>query len=161
MSSKTLKGPVLASILFLVSASVGVVMAITTYLPARFGGLLSGTDVVRDFLLFNGTALSPDLALMLGQVALTVCAIRRGRAGFVGVVGLTILGAGYTVGQLGEPVTLVSLTPATFSAAPATVALVNLASSLLMVAFGVREWRSRSHSSRVAVRSRRLAGEAG
>lgn len=38
-----------------------------------------------DFLL-SGAALSPDLALLLGQPALTGCALRRGRTGMMSVV---------------------------------------------------------------------------
>src|SRR5258708_28099926 len=106
MMSKTLKGLVLFSACNLVSASIGAILSIALHLPARFGGLLSGNDVLQDFLLLNGTALSPDLWLLLGQFVLTGCALRRGRVGMVGVIGLTLLGAVATLGQLGEPITV-------------------------------------------------------
>jgi len=55
--SKTLKGLVLFSACNLVSASIGAILSIALHLPARFGGLLSGNDVLQDFLFLNGTAL--------------------------------------------------------------------------------------------------------
>jgi len=141
MSSMALKGLILSSTGFLVSATIGAQLAIAHDLPARFGGLLSGNDVAGDFLLVNGTALSPDLALLLVQLVLTGCALRQGWFGRVGVIGLTVLGACYTIGQLGEPITLHSLTPATFNAEPAAIAVTNIVCSTAMFVFGIREWR--------------------
>jgi hypothetical protein len=107
---KTLKGLILFSILYLVSTSIGAALAIGTSLPARFGGMLTGNNVLQDFLLINGTALSPDLAMLLGQLVLTGCAFRRGHVGMVGIIGLTIYGACVTLGQLGNQL---SVTPST------------------------------------------------
>jgi len=143
MRNKSLNGLILSSTGFLISATIGAQLAITHNLPARFGGLLSGNDVAGDFLLVNGTALSPDLALLLAQLVLTGCALGRGRIGMVGVIGLTVLGACYTLGQLGEPITLHSLTPATFNAEPAAIAVTNIVCSTAMFVFGILEWRGR------------------
>jgi len=141
--SKTLKGLVLFSACNLVSASLGAILSITLHLPARFGGLLSGNDVLQDFLFLNGTALSPDLWLLLVQFVLTSCALRRERVGMVGVIGLTLLGTVTTLGQLAEPITVRAFSPATFDGAQAALVAVNIAGSLLMVVFGLLEWRSR------------------
>ncbi len=141
---------VLASTGFLLSGSAGALLAISTHLPARFGGIMHGKDVARDFVLLSGTALSPDLALLLGQLALTGCALRRGRTGTVGVVGLTLLGAAYTLGQLGEPITLRALSPATFRAPQAGIVLANLTCSTLMLVFGVRAWQRRRPTNQTA-----------
>jgi hypothetical protein len=143
MRSTALKGLALSSIGFLASASIGTLLAIAHDLPARFGGLLSGTDVLRDFLLLNGTALSPDLALLLVQLLLIGCVLSAKRISMVGVIGLTALGACYTLGQLGEPIMLHSLTPASFNAEPAAIAVINLVCSTAMFVFGIREWRGR------------------
>lgn len=143
MASRTLKGLVLSSAGFLVSGSAGALLAINTHLPARFAGILNGNDVLHDFLLLNGTALSPDLALLLGQFILTGCALRSGRTGRVGVIGLTILGGCYTLGQLGEPITIRAVSPTTFHAAQVGVVAANITCSMLMLVFGVMEWRSR------------------
>jgi hypothetical protein len=147
MMSKTLKGLVLFSACNLVSMSIGAILSIVLHYPARFGGLLSGNDVLQDFLLLNGTALSPDLWLLLGQFVLTGCALRRGRVGMVGVIGLTLLGAVTTLGQLGEPITVRAFSPATFDGAQVSLVAVNIAGSLLMVVFGILEGRSRRQAN--------------
>jgi hypothetical protein len=146
MMSKMLKGLVLFSALNLVSMSIGATLSIVLHLPARFGGLFSGNDVLQDFLLI-GTALSPDLWLLLGEFVLIGCALRRGRVGMVGVIGLTLMGAVFTVGQLGEPITVRAFSPATFDGAQAILVAVNIASSLLMFVFGILEWRSRRQAN--------------
>ena len=143
MHSKTLKGLVLFSFLTLASASVGALFAIMTNLPARFGSLLTGDHVLQDFLTLNGTALSPDLAMLVGQLLLTLCTLRRGRVGMVGVIGLTIYGACVICGQLGEPIIESAFSPATFNGAQASLLVANIIFPLLMVVFGAREWRSR------------------
>ena len=103
LRSKALMGLVLASACYPLSASRGAALSIATGLSARFGGLLAGNDVARDFQSV-GTALSPPLALLLGQLILTGCALRGGRAGMAGVIGLMALGAVFALGQLGEPI---------------------------------------------------------
>lgn len=141
MRGKTLKGLVLFSVLYLVSTSMGAILAIMTHLPARFGGMLTGNNVLQDFLLINGTALSPDLAMLLGQLVLTICALRRGRARMVGVIGLTLYGACVFLGQLGEPITVQASSSSTFNSAQASLLATNIVFPLLMVVCGVLEWR--------------------
>jgi len=145
--SKTLKGLVLFSACNLVSASIGAILSMALHLPARFGGLLSGDNVVQDFLFMNGTALSPNLWLLVGQFVLIGCALRRGRVGMVVLIGLTLLGAVTTLGQLGEPITVRAFSPATFDGVQVSLVAVNIGSSLLMVVFGILEWRSRRQAN--------------
>ena len=140
-------GLILVSACYLVSASVGAAVAMATHLPARFAGILRGNDVARDFLTLNGTALSPDLALLLCQVALTGCALQTGRAGRAGVIGLTLLGAAYTFGQLGEPIAVQAFSPATRNAAQASLVAINIVCSSVMFVFGILEWRRRAQVS--------------
>jgi hypothetical protein len=145
MMSKSLNGLVLFSACNLVSMSIGAILSIALNLPAQFGGLLSGNGVLRDFLLINGTALSPDLWMLLGQLVLIGCVFRRGRVGMVGVIGLTLLGAVTAIGQLGEPITARALNSATVDGLQTSLVAINIVTSLLMVIFGVLEWRSRAH----------------
>src|SRR2546423_198010 len=134
---KTFIGLVLASIFVLFSASAGTILAIRGHLPARFGGILHGNDVVQDFITFNGTALSAPLLLLVGQIVFTVLIFRSGKVGMAGVVGLTILGVCYTIGELGEPILVRTFNPATFDVTLAVVLIANIVFPLIMVVFGV------------------------
>jgi hypothetical protein len=147
--SNTLKGLVLASASNVVSMSSGAILSIALRLPAQFGGVLSGHNVVRDFLLINGTALSPDLWILLGQLVLIGCALRPGRVGVVAVIGLTALGAVTALGQLGEPVTAQAFNPATIDGLQTSLVVTNIVTSLSMVVFGILEWRSRTQPREV------------
>src|SRR5260221_12407643 len=104
MMSKTLKGLVLFSACNLVSASIGAILSIALHLPARFGGLLSRYDVLQDFLLLNGTALSPDLWLVLGRLVPTRCPLTRGRLGLVGGLGVPPRAGVAALGDWGSPI---------------------------------------------------------
>jgi hypothetical protein len=150
MRSKALKGLVLFSVLYLVSTSLGTILAIATPLPARFGGMLTGDNVLQVFLLINGTALSPDLAMLLGQLVLTICALRRGRVGMVGVIGLTLYGTCVILGQVGEPITVRAFSPSTLNGAQTSLVVANLVFPLLMVVCGVVEWSNRRQANRSA-----------
>jgi hypothetical protein len=67
-----LKRLVVSSVLYLIWASIGAVVAIVLNLPAQFGGLSSGLPVVQDFIYGMGTALGPNLLWwMVPQVLLT------------------------------------------------------------------------------------------
>lgn len=147
-------GLVLASVGYLASASAGAYLAITSHLPARFAVVMHGSNVARDFLLFQGTGLSPNLAMLLGQLALTGCVPRRDRAGTYGVIGLAALGAAYTIGQLGEPIAREAFRPATRNPSQAAIVTANVAFPLAMVVLGLLEWRHRTHlSQRASTRS--------
>lgn len=148
MNGKTFRGLLLASLGYLISASVGTSVAIATHLPAGFLGILRGYDVGRDFLTI-GTALSPPLVMLVAQVIFTACLFGRGRVKLVGVIGLTILGACYTLGQLGEPIVSHALTPAAFNIGEAVLVVANLVLPALMFVFGVRAWRGNSRAHRV------------
>jgi hypothetical protein len=140
---KTFIGLVLSSIFGLFSAGSGTILAIRDHLPARFGNILHGGDVVQDFITFNGTALSAPLFLLLGQIVFTVLVFRSGKVGMAGVVGLTVLGVCYTFGQVGEPILVQSFNLANFDATLAVVLIANVVFPLMMVVFGVMEWRIR------------------
>lgn len=139
---KALRGLVLSSIFYLISASIGTAIAIREYLPAHFAGILNGSDVVKD-LFTIGTALSPPFLMPVCQLVLTVCVLRRGTVGMVGVIGLTILGVCYTFGQLGESILVQSFTSAPIEPIRIVVLVANILFPLMMVLFGAMEWRIR------------------
>ena len=140
---KTLKWLVISSILFLISNIIGTVIAFQKGLTADFGGFLNGQDILKDFLTTNGTALSAPLPFMILQFLFTLLALRMGRVGKVGVAGLVVLGAIYTIAQLGEPILLKLLTPSGFDLAQAIIFAANVVTSILMLVFGIIEWRGR------------------
>jgi len=112
------------SALYLLSAAIGAGVAIREDMPGEFLGRKSGRDASADFFRGTGTALSPGLAMLAAQSALTVLSTRGGKAGMAGTAGLTALGAGATVGMLGEPVAYRVFASKTFD--PAKAALVSL-----------------------------------
>ena len=116
-------------------------LALQHNLAGDFGGFLNGQDVLRDFLGLKGTALSAPLLFMLLQLGLTILAQRPGRSGRVGVGGLAFVGLFYTLAQAGEPIGLQLLRPGAFDLAQFIVFLVNVASAIAMLVFGMIAWR--------------------
>ena len=140
---KSLFGLFLSSILYLVSASIGTVVAFQQNLTANFGGILQSKGILSDFLIINGTALSAPLPFLVIQLLFTVLLARKGTSVRVGVIGLTVLGAFYTPAQLGEPLFLRQFTPGNFILIQAFILAANLIFSLLMLIFGITAWISR------------------
>lgn len=143
--SSSLKLFVLSSVLYLASATCGTILAIKDHLPAQFGGIMSGDNVAIDFLTWMGTALSPPLVMLLAQIVLTICALQAGRVAAVGIAGLTVLGAMYTIGQLGEPIlgrAFAGTTPGWVVA----ILVTNILGSLLMLILGGILWRTRQRA---------------
>lgn len=140
----SLKLLIMSSGSYLVSASTGTLLAIRDHLPAEFGGFLMGNDVVTDFLTWRGTALSAPLLMLLAQIVFTTLVVKPVRASDLGIGGLTVLGALYTLGQLGEPILGRAFGGATSFWAMALVA-TNLFFSLSMFVLGATAWRTRPH----------------
>lgn len=74
----TLRWLVISSILYLVSAGIGTIIAFQQNLTANFGGFLNGQDILKDFLTTNGTALSAPLPFLILQLLFTLLALRMG-----------------------------------------------------------------------------------
>ena len=110
------------SLAYLLAAGAGAAIAIREGLPGAFLGRTTGRTAREDFLLGAGTALSPGLGMLIVQATLTLLARRSGRAGVVGTAGLALIGAGATVGALGEPIVWRVLSPRGFD--PPQTALV-------------------------------------
>ena len=132
----------ISSILYLVSASIGTFIAFQQNLTANFGGILQSRDIVSDFLIINGTALSPPLPFMIIQLLFTVLILKKGKSVTVGVIGLAVMGAIYTLAQLGEPILLRQFTPVNFNPTQVTILTANLIFSLFMFISGILAWIS-------------------
>ena len=128
-------GLVVTSILYLVNAGVGTVLAVKENLPS-VTFMTSGKPALEDFLTGNGTALSPPLYLCIIALLLILLALQSKRPGMVGVVGLTILGVIFLLGEFAETSTYRALKPVTFDIPVALVTLTAIVLALLMIAFG-------------------------
>jgi quercetin dioxygenase-like cupin family protein len=128
----------LVSVLWLLNSAIGAPIAIREDLPAQFAGMTRWHDPSADFFRGSGTALSPGLPMMAAQAVFTILSKRSGRAGTVGVVGMTALGAGATIGVLGEPITYRTLSPTTFDPAKAPIVSAAVVLSPLMAVLGAR-----------------------
>jgi hypothetical protein len=140
-----LKRLVLSSILYLIWASLGAVVAIVLDRPAEFGGSTSGLPVVQDFIYGMGTALGPPLLWwMVPQAFLTWLAWNQmNRRSTWGVIGLTFFGPFEFIGALGEPITYELLNLVTFNPLVAVIQAGMVIIPLLMTVFGIQEWRRR------------------
>ena len=140
-----LKRLVLSSILYLIWASIGAVVAIVLNLPAQFGGSTSDLSVVQDFLYGKGTSLGPPLLwYMVPQALLTWLAWNQtNRRSTWGVIGLTLFGAATFIGALGEPITYELLNPATFNPLLAVIQAGLIIIPFVMTVFAIQEWRRR------------------
>ena len=142
----TRKSLILASILYLLNALIGTLLAIQANLPAEFFGK-DGKPALEDFLIGNGTALSAPLYLCIILALFIILAFRPKRLGTLGILGLTILGICFIIGAMGEPITYKVLNPATLKA---LVVVIEIVLPLLMVTFGTIELVNRKHISRIS-----------
>lgn len=135
--SRSVKRLVILSLLYLLSAAIGVTLSVQENLPAEFGGFLHGKDILSDFIAGPGTALTPPLVLLGIQIALTALLHRKESLQRIGAGGLMVLGLLYFFGQLGEPITWRNLTFAGFHLEQALVIAANLLLPLLMSLSGL------------------------
>jgi len=142
MTPTTLKRLITISILYMVFALIGAVIAIMENRPAAAGGFSTGLPVLQDFLYGNGTAMSPPLYMLIALALFTVLAPRRDRWGTVGVGGLTIAGLLFGIGALVEPILFEIFNPLTFDLFKAVIETGLIIIPFLMMFFGIRE-RSR------------------
>jgi hypothetical protein len=128
----------IASILYLLNAGIGTIVAVQENLPSvTFAtSFISGKTAWEDFIGGNGTALSPPLYLCIVMVLLLILAFLPKWLGTVGIVGLTILGVLFLLGELAETVTYQALNPATFNLPVALVKLIAIVLVLLIIALG-------------------------
>jgi prolipoprotein diacylglyceryltransferase len=130
-------GLIIISILSLVNAGVGTVIAVKQNLPSVTPILTTGKPALEDFLTGNGTALSPPLYLCIITLLLLFLAFQPKWPGMVGVVGLTILGLIFLLGEFVEKNTYRVFNPLTFNLPVALDVLTEIILALLMITFGV------------------------
>jgi hypothetical protein len=129
----------LVCVLWLLNSAIGAVVALREKLPAEWiMGLYVGRDASAGFFKGGGTALSPGLIMMAMQALCTRLSTRSGRAGMPGSAGLTLLGAGGTIGVLGETITYRVLSPKTFDHPKAAIVLAAIVLAPLMT---ILSWR--------------------
>ena len=130
-------GLIVISILSLANAAIGTTIAVKENLPSVTPILTTGKPALEDFLTGNGTALSPPLYLCIITLLLIILAFQPKLPGKIGVVGLTILGFIFLLGEFIETNTYRALNPVTFYLPVALDVLVEIILALLMIAFGI------------------------
>src|SRR6266581_149804 len=145
-------GLIIISILSLINAGVGTAIAVKDNLPSITPVFTTGKPALEDFLTGNGTALSPPLYLCIITLLLILLAFQPKWPGMVGVVGLTMLGVIFLLGEFVETNTYRALNPVTFNLPVALVILVEIVLALLMIAFGgitiIQERQAHHHAAR-------------
>ena len=130
-------GLIIISILSLVNAAVGTVIAVKQHLPSVTPILTTGKPALEDFLTGNGTALSPPLYLCIITLVCIILAFQPKLPGRIGVIGLTILGCIFLLGELVERNTYRVLNPVTLNVPVAMDLLIEIMLVLLMITFGL------------------------
>ena len=140
---------VITSILYLLIAGIGTLIAVRENLPSQtfIPAFITGKPALEDFITGNGTAFSPPLYLYLIAILLLILACLPNRFAVVGIVGLTILGAIFLFGIFIERLTYRVLNPATFDFSLAPVELLAIVLPLLMIVFGGMEIAHRKSNS--------------
>jgi len=109
----------------------------------------SGLPALEDFLIGFGTALSPPLFLCIAAAVLIIMTFQPKRLGEIGVTGLVILGALYTIGAFAETITYRVLNSATSDLPKALVVVAEIVLPLAMIVLGgwelVRRRQARLH----------------
>jgi hypothetical protein len=81
MIPATLKRLITSSVLYMIIAVPGAVLAVLENRPSDSSGVSTGLPVRQDFLYGNGTAMSPALYMLAAQAIFTILAPRRVRWG--------------------------------------------------------------------------------
>ncbi len=140
---KKLSARSIVSVLWLLNSALGARVALNEGLAAEWvAGLYVGRDASAGFFKGGGTALSPGLPMMVAQALLAVLSTRGGWAGKIGAAGLTLLGAGSTVGILAETITYRVLSPRTFDSAKVPIVSAAIILSALMTILGASRLRA-------------------
>ena len=144
-SPATLRRLLTSSILYIIISLIAGAVAIQANLPAQpMGeGSGSGKPVWQDFLFGGGTAMSPGLPWLIGQVILTILISRKDWLGTVGVIGLIIFGLLAGIFSITEPNVQKIFDPATFDPLKAAIETGIIILPFAIMIFGILEWRSR------------------
>lgn len=126
------------SVLYLANAGLGTWLAIRLDLPGRPFGLRTGLTPVWDFVLGLGTALSAPLVLLVALVVLNTLIRRQGAIRRRAAAGLALLGTGFLIGMLAEPITWRLLRSSEVDPVLAGVVIANLVLPVVIVALSLR-----------------------
>ena len=148
----TKMGLISIAILSLVNAAIGTTLAVKENLPSVTPVFTTGKPALEDFLTGNGTALSPPLYLCIITLLLIILAFQPKLPGKIGVVGLTILGFIFLLGEFVETNTYRVFNPATFNMPVALDVLVEIILALLMITFGIISIMHEKHAHHQAAR---------
>ena len=140
---KRLTGLDIASIAYLLVASTGAVIGARENRVADFAGIKMGQRISVPWVMLWGTALSPPVLLMAVQSALTLIHLQGGKQRRGASAALSVIGLGYTIGALGEPVVYESLSLRTFSPRNAALVCALVGLPLAMSLLGLKEMRGR------------------
>jgi hypothetical protein len=124
------------SIIYLLNAAVGTLIALRRNLSADFGGFFRGQGTFASFAL-KGTALSAPLVLLIIQLTLTLLIWSGHRAGRLAQTSLAVLGGVYFIGQLGEPLLWQTLRSSPLQVILLVVLALNLALPVGLLLFGM------------------------
>jgi hypothetical protein len=138
----------ISTILYMVTALLAGLVAVTWNLPAEFAGSHTGLPVTQSFLYGIGTALSPPLSMLIIQFVLLLLTARKDRWGSFAILGLALIGLMTFIGALGEPINRIIFNPVTFD--PTKVALMAgmILLPLAILILGILEWSRRQQKKR-------------
>ena len=140
----------LVSAVYLATAAFATWLAVREGLAGRPFGWDLGLQPLPSFVFGLGTALSAPLVLLLALIVITFFVGRADRSGRRAAGLLVILGIGFLVGMLAEPITWQLLNSGSSDRIQAAVVIANLALPVVMVLLAVRI-RVRGHFRTSAV----------
>ncbi len=132
--------------LYLGTAAWGTWVAVRDGMAGRPFGWDLGMDPLPGFFVGLGTALSAPLVLLIALVAANVMLHMKGRPARFGLMAVSVLGAGFVVGMLAEPVTWAMLGTGRVDGLVAGVVITNivLPMVLILLAIGPRSQRQKT-----------------
>lgn len=131
---------------YLATAALGTWLAIRDDLAGQPFGWDTSLTPLASFVFGLGTALSAPLLLLLALVAANLLMRRDGRTGRKAADLIALLGTGFFVGMLAEPITQDILHLGSVDLLPTAIVIANLLLPLAMVMLAIRI-RGRIHST--------------
>jgi len=124
--------------LYLATAALGTWVAWRGEMAGRPFGWDLGMDPVPGFFIGLGTALSAPLILLIALATANLMLYMKGRPARFGLIAVSVLGAGFLVGMLAEPVTWAMLGKGRVDGLIAGVVIANIVLPMLLVLLPAR-----------------------
>ncbi len=141
-----LKWLVLASCTHVAASILGSLFGPPRIVATKFGGFLNGQVSLQDLLATSQMMLSFPLAVWLIQLGLTLLALRPGWPGRIGVGGLILEGAFFTITAVGTMIVLL-LSAGGVDRVQTIAFWTSVPFTLAMVAFGISALRTKRNAS--------------